>query len=429
MKKLIYFLATLLVCVQPAFADKYIAKGNDTAIISNVCLYDSTDGINKITNVDSEDAGLKITLTSSDHATLQVYDVTGEIEPITTFGTWLAPTALNVRFEADPTTGCYEFQFLANSFENGVTANLAIEDTSSPTFMDRDIDIQIWAKAFFDLMDGTTGVLTARNAGNPLDTTFASVTNQLVAVLTAGAPNDDAYRFGTAQIIGDSVGEECFADITDYDQASKAITFRGKFNALADACPFTMAATDRILIHAWGAGAAADTIETDVGNAQSDLTSVKAKTDQLVFTVANELNVNALSISGDSTAANNLELQYDTTGLTGNTFPATQLAVATVQIDLTLLNSTFLNCEVNTANFAGSTSTFACILTDLGAGAVTQASNDLEGLQIVVTSGAQIREARFINDTTWDVANSELQMTLSRALPATLADAVTVIVR
>ncbi len=97
--------------------------------------------------------------------------------------------------------------------------------------------------------------------------------------------------------------------------------------------------------------------------------------------------------------------------------------------ELDLLNQTFLNCEVNTANFAGSTSTFACILTDLASGAVTQASNDLEGLQIVVTSGAQIREARFINDTTWDGVNSELQMTISRALPATLADAVTVIVR
>ncbi|KKL78225.1 hypothetical protein LCGC14_2027000, partial [marine sediment metagenome] len=102
---------------------------------------------------------------------------------------------------------------------------------------------------------------------------------------------------------------------------------------------------------------------------------------------------------------------------------------ATAQSGLDLLNGTFLNCEVNTANFAGSTTTFACILTDLSAGAVTQASNDLEGLQIVVTSGAQIREARFINDTTWDGANSELQMTLSRALPATLADAVTAIIR
>jgi hypothetical protein len=47
---------------------------------------------------------------------------------------------------------------------------------------------------------------------------------------------------------------------------------------------------------------------------------------------------------------------------------------------------------------------------------------------IKVTSGDQIREARYINDTTWDSGNSELQITLSRALPATLADAVTAII-
>lgn len=93
------------------------------------------------------------------------------------------------------------------------------------------------------------------------------------------------------------------------------------------------------------------------------------------------------------------------------------------------LDPAILNCEVNTANFAGSTTTLACILTDRDAAAVTQATGDLEGLQLVVLSGAQIREQRFINDTTWDAVNSELQITLSRALPAALADAVTAVIR
>ena len=96
---------------------------------------------------------------------------------------------------------------------------------------------------------------------------------------------------------------------------------------------------------------------------------------------------------------------------------------------LGLLAGTFLNCEVNTANFAGDTTHFACILTDLDGSPVTQASGDLEGLQAVVTSGAQIREGRFINDTTWDAGNSELQIQVARALPGTLADEVTVVIR
>ena len=373
------FLLWTIFCLAPfALADKYIAKGDDTAIISNVCLYDATDGVNKITNVDSEDAGLKITLTSSDHATLQVYDVVGEIEPITTFGTWLAPTAVNVRFEADPTTGCYEFQFLANSFENGVTANLAIEDTSSPTFMDRDVDIQIWAKAFFDIIDGTTSVLTSLCAGAVLcDTSINSVTSTTIIVVD-GYTNNNVAIGSTVFIKGGTEADT--ATVCDFDNGTLT------YDALNDcssptAISFTVFAGDELYIYPGAAGDRIDGMNTD---------------------------------------------QKSVLVNTGTTLPGEHV---TAQASLDLLNGTFLNCEVNTANFAGSTSTFACILTDLSAGAVTQASNDLEGLQIVVTSGAQIREARFINDTTWDGANSELQMTLSRALPATLADAVTVIVR
>lgn len=95
----------------------------------------------------------------------------------------------------------------------------------------------------------------------------------------------------------------------------------------------------------------------------------------------------------------------------------------------TLADAAVINCTVNTANFAGSTTTVACILTDRDAGAITAASNDLEGRELLILSGAQIYEGRFITDTTWDGANSELRLTLSRALPGTLADAVTAIIR
>jgi hypothetical protein len=52
--------------------------------------------------------------------------------------------------------------------------------------------------------------------------------------------------------------------------------------------------------------------------------AIKAKTDSLTFTVANQVDANAVAVSGDSTAADNLESQYDGTGVDGNTFPATQ---------------------------------------------------------------------------------------------------------
>lgn len=93
------------------------------------------------------------------------------------------------------------------------------------------------------------------------------------------------------------------------------------------------------------------------------------------------------------------------------------------------VDTALVNCTVNTANFAGSTTTLACILTDKDGAAVTVASGDLTGLELVITSGAQAYERRYLFMTTWDGTNSELQITLDRALPATVADAVTAIIR
>lgn len=49
------------------------------------------------------------------------------------------------------------------------------------------------------------------------------------------------------------------------------------------------------------------------------------------FSIENRFDeVDLTKISGDTTAADNLKLQYDTTGLTGDTFPATQAQVGTI---------------------------------------------------------------------------------------------------
>lgn len=55
---------------------------------------------------------------------------------------------------------------------------------------------------------------------------------------------------------------------------------------------------------------------------------------------AGNINVNITQISGDSTAADNLELQYDTTGLAGDTFPATQAQIGNIANVGTAVNQT-----------------------------------------------------------------------------------------
>ena len=49
-----------------------------------------------------------------------------------------------------------------------------------------------------------------------------------------------------------------------------------------------------------------------------------------ILTTDDTLLSDVVSISGDTTAADNLELQYDTTGLTGDTFPSTQASVRNI---------------------------------------------------------------------------------------------------
>lgn len=67
-----------------------------------------------------------------------------------------------------------------------------------------------------------------------------------------------------------------------------------------------------------------------LGAIKGDTAAVKVTTDKFAFTVANQVDANAIAISGDTTAADNLELQYDTTGLAGDTFPASQSQVASI---------------------------------------------------------------------------------------------------
>ena len=57
------------------------------------------------------------------------------------------------------------------------------------------------------------------------------------------------------------------------------------------------------------------------------------------FSIENRFT-NVQKISGDATAADNLELQYDTTGLSGDTFPSTQAAVGNLTSGSAAINTT-----------------------------------------------------------------------------------------
>ena len=112
---------------------------------------------------------------------------------------------------------------------------------------------------YFDLLDGTTSLMTSTQAGNALQTTIDGVTSQTQLSMAAGPTNDDAYNNMTAYIKGGT--DECERQITDY-------TATGNNIVIASACDFTVATSDVIYVMVGPAGAALE--EHDVALAATD---------------------------------------------------------------------------------------------------------------------------------------------------------------
>ncbi|MCK5612060.1 hypothetical protein KAR91_59870 [Candidatus Pacearchaeota archaeon] len=94
-----------------------------------------------------------------------------------------------------------------------------------------------------------------------------------------------------------------------------------------------------------------DTIE--IGVAGAGLTNIG--TIATCTNVTNMVSANTIQISGDSTAADNLELQYDTTGLIGDTFPAYQLQVANIVASGAANNAHISSCTLTTGTLISGT--------------------------------------------------------------------------
>lgn len=177
------------------------------------------------------------------------------------------------------------------------------------------------------------------NASTPVLTSAACTEIGATGVFYWSFANLDAQPAGATEYLwtmtsnnsGDYTGEALYAgdypdDVLDaIDAVSKKI---GTPVAL-DGAAATLAAM--LTKMADDNGGASFNAEFDSLNKISDVSdAVKAKTDGLNFTgtdvkaTLDGETVDVGAISGDSTAADNLESQYDGTGLTGDTYPARQ---------------------------------------------------------------------------------------------------------
>src|SRR3990167_3434781 len=93
---------------------------------------------------------------------------------------------------------------------------------------------------------------------------------------------------------------------------------------------------DQIVASVSGAvGSVTGAVGSVTGLTAADVGAIKTQTDKFVFTVANQVDANAIAISGDATAADNLESEYDGTGY-GHILQRTTIATLASQTSFTL---------------------------------------------------------------------------------------------
>ena len=197
--------------------------------------------------------------------------------------------------------------------------------------------------------------IQARSALRP------ATANRTVVVDAAGLVDANAVKIGptgsgTAQTAGDVVaavitnaaGVDIAADIIAVKADTAAIlvdtgtTLDGRIPAALTADGNMKADTLRVGGTLQTAGdlatlitAVDDLVDTEVAAIKTDTAAIKVTTDKFVFTVANQVDANAVAISGDTTAADNLESEYDGTGY-GHVLQRTTIATLATQISFTL---------------------------------------------------------------------------------------------
>ncbi len=291
-------------------------KNGQTSVVLRVKLLDSSSTVGAgLTGLTSASSGLIISTIADNEASATAYTVAGStIETITTLGTYAAPTATKCRFkEVDSTNhkGIYELQianarFAVSSAKSllisilGAT-NLAQADFVVPLVSD---DPYVAKPANFALfaLDGSGRVDVGSFGGSAgtfsgglpaVNTTKVSGTTQTAADLGAAVPyvaSGTATAAGSNSLSitfdGDPTGMTFVVD-SDEGMENRVADTWDSINGVVTFDPaFVNTPSGTITWKAYPFGARlATSLETDVAD-------IKAKTDDLTFDVADQLNVN-----------------------------------------------------------------------------------------------------------------------------------------
>ncbi len=241
-------------------------------VILRVKIRSTTAPYGGLTGLSSSSSGLRVSTIADNEATATAYTVAASnVETITTLGTFAAPTSGKCRFrEVDATNhpGLYEIQIATARYGVSAAKSLLVTVSGASGAAECDALVPLWSL-------------------NPYNGTNASLT---------ALPAFDAATSGGLPTVGSSSG-----------QISLALGRVTVGTIIADAVSASALATDAVTEIAGGIWNAARSSYTTAG------------------TFGEYVNADTVRISGDATAADNLEAALDgtggvtiTAGLTGN---------------------------------------------------------------------------------------------------------------
>lgn len=239
-----------------------LRKNGQTSNIIRVALKNSSTGA-ALTGLSFSSTGLIISTIANNESSPTVYSVaSSNVEDITTLGTFAAPTSSKCRFKEVSSTnhpGLYEIQIADARFAVSNAKKLVISLSGATNLLATDYEVLLASVDFFD-----------------------AVRFGLTAL-----PNAAAEASGGLYTRGTGAGQINQAANGQVD--TNVVYWKG-----STAPAMTGDAFARL-----GAPAGA--------SVSADVAAVKTKTDSLTFTVAGQVDANALAISGSTDAADNLE--------------------------------------------------------------------------------------------------------------------------
>lgn len=206
------------------------------------------------------------------------------------------------------------------------TSARQIDDLAWPTTSGRSIDVSAGGEVGLDWANIGSPTTTVGLSGTTVktatdvETDTADIQSRLPAALVSGRIDASVGAIAANAITAASIAADAGVEIATavWDEDATTHQTQGTFGQVigdSGATASSIWGLANTNLNATVSSRASQTsLDTLDDYVDTEVAAIKAKTDSLTFTVANQLDCNVIAISGDSVAADNLEAATDGTG-------------------------------------------------------------------------------------------------------------------